>query len=88
MTQNLDSVSIVFSVFSTLVCHLLVTFLIIDKVGGSEVAKYVACDVFFEKILSGQDSNFSLSTLDVLQYAFYLFIYRLKYNLVRSFRRR
>lgn len=59
----------------SLFCHLLVAFLIIDKVGVSVVAKFVACDVFFEKILSGHDSNFSLSTLDVLKHELSVNIY-------------
>lgn len=74
MTQNLDPMNILFSLLSSLLCHLLVAFLIIDKVGVSEVAKYVACDVFFEKILSGHDSNFSLSTLDVLKHELSVYI--------------
>lgn len=69
-----------------LLCHLLVAFHIVDKVGVSEVAKYVAREIFFDKILSGHDSNFSLGTLDVLEQRISFYIYRFKYNLLHSSR--
>lgn len=59
--------SVLFSMLSSLHCHLLVANLIIDQVGASEVAKYVALDIILEQIYTGRDGDFSLSTLDVLE---------------------
>lgn len=47
-------------------CHLLGAFQDIHEAGVSEMVKYEACDIFFDESFSGQDSNFSLVTLDVL----------------------